>query len=249
MSGPTITFDITNLTRHLDDDAKRQVPFALSRTLNATVLDMQAAIRNVVTGRTFTVRTPASRQWLRNSIKIERYDRATKHNLVARVRISPPGKGGGRAGLLGFLEGGGVRFSQYAIGSGAVFGPGSVAVPLRDPDSQVVPRSLYPSMTGLQERRSIDGGLSKGSLKGKRRTFAIRTGAGVGLILQRKGKAGKKRRAPGERDPQLKVIFAIKPRVRVSAANFFFPTAERIATARFEPNMEAAFAEALRTAK
>ena len=249
MTHATITFDIRNLTAYLEDDRKRQVPFALARALNATALDMQAAIRNVVTGRTFTIRSEASRTWLRNSIKIERTDRATKSNPVARVRIAQPGKGGGRAGLLGFLEEGGVRFSQYAIGSGATFGPSSVAVPIRSTPLERIPRSLYPSMTGLQERRIIEGGLSKGALKGKRRTFAIRTGAGVGLILQRKGKAGKTRRAPGERDPQLKVLFAIKPRVTVPGRAFFFPTAERIATARFEANMDAALAFAIRTAR
>lgn len=235
----SITFDVNALTAELRDTAKRQIPFAMAMALNRTVEEMQERIRQRMFQRGFTIRTASSARWLANSIKIRRDDRATKTNPVARVRIESPGRGGGRAGLLGFLEGGGVRFSQYAIGSGTVFGPSSVAVPLRQPDSQVMPRNLYPSQTGLQERRAIDGGLTAGSLKGKRRTFAIRTKPGQGLILQRTGK--------GQRDT--KVLFAIKPRVQVQGRDFFFPTAERTARERFEVNFAGFMAMAVRTAR
>lgn len=239
MTSPVITFDVNALTRELQDTAKRQVPFAMALTLNRTVEEMQERIRQRIFQRGFTIRSAAGARFLTNSIKIRRDDRATKTNPVARVRIESPGKEGRRAGLLGFFEGGGVRFSQYAIGSGTVFGPSSVAVPLRSPDSQVMPRNLYPSQTGLQERRTIEGGLSKATLKGKRRTFAIRTGPQQGLILQRTGK--------GQRD--VRVLFAIKPRVQVEGRHFFFPTAERTARERLEINFAGFMALAMRTAR
>lgn len=239
MTAPIITFDVNALTAELQDSVKRQIPFAMALTLNRTVEEMQERARQRLFQRGFTIRTAASARFLTNSIKIRRDDRATKTNPVARVRIESPGRGGGRAGLLGFLEQGGVRFSQFAIGSGIAFGPSSVAVPLRTPDSQVMPRNLYPSQTGLQERRAIDGSFTKGSLKGKRRTFAIRTKPGQGLILQRTGK--------GQRDTR--VLFAIKPRVRVEGRNFFFPTVERTARERLEINFAGFMALAVRTAR
>lgn len=249
MNETTITIDMNPFIAQLQDERLRQVPYAIGQALNRTARDVQAAVRNAVTGRGFTVRTETSRRWLRNSIKIGPGDWASKRNHVAKIRIEPPGKGGGRAGLLGFLEEGGVRFSQFAIGQGIAFGPGSVPVPVRATPGTVVPRSLYPSMTGLQERRDISGGLTKGALRGKRRTFAIRTSTGKGIVLQRFGRGKKGRRAPGQRDPNTRVVFAITPRVRVAGRHFFFPTAERIVSARFEANMEAALQQAMSTAR
>jgi hypothetical protein len=228
-------------SRFLDDLGRKQLPFATALALNATNADVQAGVRNVVTsGRTFVIRTDVSRKWLRNAIKIERGDRATKQNLRAAVTIRPPGKGGGRSGLLGFLEEGGVRTSQFSIGSGQVFGPGSVVIPARRTPGEVIPRGLYPSMTGLQERRAIDGSLSAGRLKGKRKTFAIRTGTQEGLVLQRVGRKGSR---------STRVLFVIKPRVRVPGRHYLGPTGERVATLKFPDNLDRALDQALRTAR
>jgi hypothetical protein len=255
-----ITFDVEPLTRELADTRLRQMPYAVMMTLNRTAEEAQEAIRQRIFQRGFTVRSAVSARFLANSIKFSRGDRATKTSAVARLTIEPPGKGGGRSGLLGFLEEGGVRFSQFAIGSGATFGPGSVAIPQRDGPMQQMPRNLYPSQTGLQERRSIEGGLTAGSLKGGRRTFAIRTKAGEGLILQRTG--SKQKRAKhnrivggnrmglwhGDRE-NTRVLFVIKPRVRVEGRHFFFPTFERTVLARLEVNLLAFMGHALRTAR
>lgn len=239
MTQVSMTFDVDPLTKELADTRQRQMPFAVMMTLNRTAEEAQEAIRQRMFQRGFTVRSAISARFLSNSIKFSRGDRATKTSAVARLRIEPPGQGAGRAGLLGFLEQGGVRFSQFAIGSGAVFGPGSVAIPIRRTPMEQIPRNLYPSQTGLQERRAIDGGLSKGQLRGKRSTFAIRTKPGEGLVLQRVG--------PGRRDNR--VLFVIKPRVRVEGRNFFFPTFERTVMARFEVNLLAFMGHAMRTAR
>lgn len=239
MTNVSITFDVDALTKELQDSVKRQIPFAMMMTLNRTAEEMQERIRQRIYQRGFTVRSAASARYLSNSIRIRRSDRATKTSPSARVRIEPQGNGGGRAGLLGFLEVGGPRSSQFAVGSGATFGPGSVVVPQRSSPMEMIPRALYPSMTGLQERRAIDGSLSKGSLKGKRRTFAVRTKPGQGLILQRTGK--------GKRDTR--VLFVVKPRVQVEGRQFFFSTAERTARERFEINFAGFMALAIRTAR
>ena len=239
MTTASVTFDIDPLVKELRDTWQRQVPFAAMMALNRTDEEAQSAVRQRMFQRGFIVRSASSARFLANSIKILRSDRASKTSLSARLRIESPGKGGGRAGLLGFLEGGGVRFSQFAIGSGAVFGPGSVAVPVRPTPLSQIPRNLYPSQTGLQETRAIDGSLKGGRLKGKRRTFAVRTKPGEGLVLQRTG--------TGKRDTT--VLFVIKPRVQVPGRQFFFPTFERTARERFDVNFVAFMQHAIRTAR
>jgi hypothetical protein len=239
MQNLSISFDVDPLVKELADTRQRQMPYAVMMTLNRTAEEAQEAIRQRIFQRGFTVRSAITARFLANSIKFSRGDRATKTSAVARLRIEPPGKGGGRSGLLGFLEEGGVRFSQFAIGNGATFGPGSVAVPVRRTPTEQIPRNLYPSQTGLQERRSIEGGSTAGRLKGKRGTFAVRTKAGEGIILQRTG--------PGKRDTR--VLFVIKPRVRVEGRHFFFPTFERTVLARFEVNLLAFMGHAMRTAR
>lgn len=234
-----VRFNVDPLILELEDTRRRQLPFARALAINRTIEEAQVAIRQRMFQRGFTVRSAASARWLANSIKIRRDDRATKDNPVGRVRIESPGKGGGRAGLLGFLEEGGTRFSQAAIGAGFVFGASSVAIPQRRSPSEQMPRSLYPTMVGLQERRRIEGGLSKVQLKGKRRVFAIRTGFREGLILQRTGS--------GPRDTR--VLFLIRPQIRVTGRQFFFPTAERVFRERFDVNLAGFMVHAMRTAR
>lgn len=239
MAQTQITFDVDPLVKELADTRQRQMPYAVMMTLNRTAEEAQEAIRQRIFQRGFIIRSTLTRIFLTNSIKFSRGDRATKTSAVARLRIEPPGKGGGRAGLLGFLEEGGVRFSQFAIGSGEVFGPGSVTVPFRRTPHEQIPRNLYPSQTGLQERRSIAGKFTHGRLRGKRGTFAVRTRPGEGLVLQRTG--------PAQRDTR--VLFVIKPRVSVEGRHFFFPTFERTVMARFEVNLLAFMGHAMRTAR
>lgn len=235
----SFSLNVDSLVHELTDTGKRQVPFAMALALNRTAEEMQVGIRREIPLHGITVRSAVSARFLANSIKITRADRASKSNLVARVRIEPPGKGGGRAGLLGFLEGGGVRFSQFAIGSGATFGPGSVVIPMRQTPGESVPRNLYPSQTGIQERRAIEGGKTKGALRGKRGTFVIRTGPQQGFVMQRMGK--------GRRD--IHALFTIKPRINVPGRHFFFPPAERIARDRLMINFAGFMDHAMRTAR
>lgn len=235
----SVTFDVEPNVKFLGDLRIKQVPFALAGALNATAEDGQEAVRQRIFQRGFVVRSAQTARFLSNSVKFERGDRAQKTKLSAIVRIRPPGKGGGRSGLLGFLEEGGVRTSQFSIGSGQTFGPGSVAIPLRRSPTDTVPRMLYPSKTGLQETRGIDGRLTKARLRGKRGTFAVRTGPGEGLVLQRTG-AG---------PTGVQALFVIKPRVQVAGRQFFGPTMQRTALERFELNFAVLLNEALRTAR
>lgn len=240
-----VTLHTDPLVAHLGDLRSRQLPFATALALNRTAEEGQAAVRARIFQRGFIVRSAQSARFLARSVKFGRGDRATKDRLSATVRIEPPGRGGGRSGLLGFLEEGGVRFSQFAIGSGQTFGPSSVAIPARGGKSPLKgpmdshPRNLYPSMTGLQERRSISGKFTKGALRGKRGTFAVRTGPQEGLVLRRTG--------PGKKDVQ--TLFVIKPRARVEGRRFFGSTMERIAMERLALNLQEFLAFAERTAR
>lgn len=237
------------LVKELDDTAKRQIPFARMLAVNKTTGQAQDAIRNRIFARGFVVRTAQSANWIRHSIKWFGADRATKDNPRAILRIDPPGKGFGRSGLLGFLEEGGVRYSSFAIGNGTVFGPGSVAIPLRSNPMEVIPRSDYPKMVGLQERRSISGKFTKGRLRGRRGMFAIRTKVSPmgneGMVFQRTGPG----RIVGGKDLDVRPRFAIKPRVQVKGRQFFYSTFEQTIRDRFSDNLTEAMARAMRTAR
>lgn len=249
-------FTIRAHTKDTIDDLRElrkvEAPFAMSLAINATTREAQSAIRDEVTdGTTFTVRTGQSRSFLRNSIKFEKADAATKDKLVATLRIQAPGKGAGRSGLLGFFAAAGAyRSSRFAIGAGA-FGPSSVAVPIRSNPSEVISRKDYPTATRLQERMSPSG-ILKGALRGKRRNvragwnagreswFAVKTGPQRGIVFQRTGPL----------KHQVRARFVITPGVRVSdRSGFFFPVAQRTVDARFDANLDKAFARAIRTSR
>jgi hypothetical protein len=229
----------------LDDVAQRQVPYAISRTLNAVALEAQEAVRQRIHRRGFAIRSAATATWLERSIKFAREDRATKTQLSATIRVEPPGGNKGRRGsLLAFLERGGVRTSKFALGSGRVFGAGSVVVPKRASKSEQIPRSLYPKALRLQESRYVvgsndGGGLTPGRLRGKQRSFAVRTGPQRGLILQRTG--------PGPSDTR--VLFWVRSSIKVPGRGYFRSTIERVASERFAPIFAREFAEAMRTAR
>ncbi len=223
----TITFQTDNFVRFLNDSVKRQMPFALANALNATANDMQAGIRNAVTGRGFTIRSETSRQFLRNQIRRNPgEDFARKSRLVARVRIADRG----RASLLSLIDQGGERGTQLAIG--AATQGNNLPVPARVNPSDKVSRTLYPAKLNLQ-----NVGKSGKALRGDRRTFVVRTKDGETLLLQRRGKR------------KVRTLFVLERSTRVRARQFFSPLAESVALGRFPENFERSLLQAIRTAR
>lgn len=223
MSSFSIRFDTDALTRELTDTARRQIPFATAKALNATANDMQAGIRNQVTGRGFVIRSDNSARWLKQQIRRNPgEDFATKRQQVARVRIQDQG----RASLLSLIDQGGQRTSRFAVSGAGT----QVAVPVRRTPAQRIPRTQFPAALQLKAT-------PKGQIKGARGAFVVKTKAGDTLVLQRTGK----------RKVQLR--FVLERAVGVRPRQFFAPIAEKVALGRFNQNLDYALREALRTAR
>lgn len=241
-----VRFDVEAMGRDLDVIARKQLPFAMALSLNRTMEEGQSAVFDRMSYMSgLTIRTEQSRNWLMRQVKFFRGDRATKEKLEAILTINPgAGSGGEETGsfrgrsILAFLEQGGERVGLRPFGDGSVFGP-SVVVPIRAWAFATVPKSLYPINLGLQPRRKIEGGLGKASLRGTRRTFVLKTGPDLGLVLQRTGK--------GKRDTR--VLFFIKSKVSVKGRHFIIPTIEQTFRDRLPQNFEGFFRYALSTAK
>jgi len=246
----TATFDVKFFSAYMTDFELRQVPYATMLALNWTAEDAQAAVVSHIRQHGFTIRSAQSDQWLTNQVKLARSDRATKRSLSAFLKIGP-GTGASRSSLLPSIEGGFVRRSSHIIGSGSIFPVGSIAIPNRgrNPLKQI-DRSLYPTMLGIQERTPIgrmnsdaktrvNGRLQSLGLKGKRRTFVVRTGAGTGQVRQRIGSDKK----------ATILLFRIRPPKMVAARSFFFETAQATGEQRFLINLRRGFDEAMRTAR
>lgn len=246
----TTTLDVKAFSLYMTDVERRQLPYAVMLALNYTAEDVQEAVRNRIRRRGFTIRSAVSDQWLTNQVYFGRGNRATKTRLIAQVDVGR--KVGARAGLLAMLEEGFLRRSNRIVGSDKVFPVGSIAIPNRgrSPLTQI-DRSLYPSMLGIQERMGPDGfqkvWVGKGKrrkqqfagLKGRRRTFVVRTGPGTGQVRQR---IGSDKRATI-------LLFRIRPPKPVGGRHFFFSTAQETAEKRFLVNLRKGFAEAMATAR
>jgi hypothetical protein len=248
----TATFDAKPFSLFLTDFERRQLPFATAVALNATADYAQQAVRQKMR-RVFFMRSSASENWLLNQVRIPNHKRATKSRLAVTLDIDPAQGGkAARSSLLPMLEGGFLRSSPRVIGSTDLFARGSIAVPNRESPLSQIPRSLYPSSLGLQQRRDVDGNwqavkVGRGArarqqwygLKGKRRTFVVRTSAGRGLVLQRTG--------PGKE--QVRTLFLIRPPAFVRPRAFFFDTAQEEFKVRILDNLRFAFAQAMETAR
>ena len=246
------TIDVKPFSLFLTDLERRQLPYATSVALNATADYAQAAVRQKMR-KTFFIRSSNSERWLLNQVMIPRFARATKAKLSVSLMIDPASQGKAtRGSFLPGMEQGFMRSSPRTIGSSMLFRAGSIAVPTRETPFEQIPRSLYPSSLGLQERRDISGDMQKvwigrgklrrqqtHGLKGKRRTFVVRTGAGRGLVLQRFG--------PGK--GQVRTLFLIRPPAFVQARPFFFDTAIDEFNTRILANLRYAFAQAMESAR
>jgi hypothetical protein len=249
----TISTNVDQIIANLEDRYKRQVPFAMALALNRTAGEVQAAIRARIAMRGFTFRGASSASWVQRLVKILPHDRATKEKPVARVVMG--GSYTGDKTLMPFLEAGGKFAGRRQIGSAGLFPLGSVWTPwtpMRTGPMKAIPKSLYPGALGLQDIREASGALYRagkgkhsrrkagaGQLKGSARTFAVRTGAGRGAILQRFG--------PGKDD--IRRLYSITGPTTARGRGFFYTTARQTAVARMQINVEGMLGQALRTAR
>jgi hypothetical protein len=254
--------EIDQAIRAIENVNKRQLPFATSLAVNETAKAAQQAVRAHVAGA-FTLRKP---QFILNTVKIEKYDFATKRNPTAfRLKIDDaPTKGGGRRDVLAKFEPGGSKTTLDPTFP--------IAIPsrnLRPSFAELVPRAMYPGSLRLVPRRGAVGAYYTNTLKGrkrkvifgtlpvqqkrtkrgvlqwtgKRRTFVLDPREHLGVktwgVYQRTGR--------GKDDVQL--IWTYKMRIPIPPRLRFVATATAAVHRTFRPNFERAYAHALATAR
>lgn len=231
----TYDFDTRELTAALSRVNQQVIPRAVATGLNDTVKDVQASVRAGVASR-FTVRNPG---FINRLIKIGREDfaRADKHEAIVRIQGPETVLGSDQraASILTKHEEGGTFLKSPT----EPFYPPSHA--LRPTPQTVIPRRLYPSALGISARRTIEGGFTAPSMRGKSRTFAVPIGNAKGAtpgIYQREGGEGADRN-----DIQLLWLFVqrikLKPRLR------FYQTGNEVVTERGAQHLATALERAL----
>lgn len=239
----TVSIDAAGLDADLSDLAERQIPFAAAAALNTTAKQFQKVEVEHIAA-TFTLRRPT---WIQNSVKITKF--ASKTDPVATVGIHPPG-GDARADVLGKFETDTEKRPTAGL---------SVAVPLaaRATPASLIPSSLRPRNLDFHEvggaalavhagrlsSKRLRGGVLRGAfrvLEGDNRTILIQSPTGGGVILQRVGR--------GKREG-LRVLYTLAPSVHITPDLLFHANAEAVFASAFLPNFEAAFAQALSSAR
>lgn len=227
---------------------QKQAPYIVRWTVNALARDIVQGTKNAIAGR-FKA-SPAGLRFLTNHVRIitpgssmfQRFGTTGRDmSMRALVGVVPPeGKGQNvgwsryRGSLLAMMEEGGATPGPRPFGG--LIGFGNYAVPVRRPsDRSPIPLRMYPINLGLQARQSIEGGLTTGALRGKQKTYLVRTGSNEGMIFQRFGKA---------RDDTMP-LFNTRAQTRLPARRYFYPTAERIVATRLSAHLRGATSQAI----
>lgn len=231
-----VTSDAAAVARELRADLREQVPYALSRAINTTMLEAQAAQRAAQHDRFITRR----RQWMDRSVKLKPF--ASKRQLTATLSIDPPG---GRADILTKFEDGGTKRAQS----------GRLAVPdaARTTPRQVVPRSRRPKAFGF---RLHGTGPHATVFTGAKRTFMVQRPDGTGGIYQRTGaRKGKRRRSASRlasdiatrkvRDLAVRTLYRFTPQATIDSRLRFEDTVVGVISARFARNLDEALERAI----
>lgn len=211
-----------------------QLPFATSLALNRTAKVVQEALRAHLS-EAFMIR----RSWVLQGITIPKFSDKHDSPMMVRIELDPS-----RAFLAKF-EAGGVKRGSPVM---------PIAIPstaLRPNFGYVPPLALYPKNLRLDTRRGITGRLGKHEhitargvtqLKGKDRTFVLDQtmfGVAVSGVYQRFG--------PGKHDVRL--LWSYKEHIPIPARLHFVATALATVQDQWPQQYEAAFLQAVRTAK
>lgn len=227
---------------------RKQAPYAARWAVNALARDIVQGTKNAITAK-FSA-SPGGLKFLLNHVRIltpgspyyQRYGTSGRDmEFRALIGVVPPEGKGQNAGwsryrrsLLPMLEAGGATPGPRDFGG--QIGYGRYAVPVRRPNDRTpVPLSMFPINLKLQARQSIEGGLSSGALRGKRRTYLVRIGSNEGMVFQRFGR---------ERDDTMP-LFNTRAQTQLPARGYFYPTAQRIVDTRLSLHLRGAMDRAL----
>lgn len=240
-----VTVDAADALSYLQR-LSRQVPYAVSKTLNDLANVVQAEER-LELRRTFTI-APARLLFIERLIKRTKDDRATKENLVAAVRIegSESRKKGSGDVLTRHLTPGTRTASSQAL----FFLP---SAELRPGPYDVAPRAMYPKALRLMTMKGISGDLLS-KAKGKRRKIA---GLDTALKELRKAGLGGTFLIPGagifqrqgEGSAGLVKLWSFRRTITLRTRYPFYEIAGTVAKERWAELMERGFDDALKSAK
>jgi hypothetical protein len=238
-----ITLDTAPFIADLDALAQRQIPFAAMKATNDVALVFQtreiAQLHEV-----FTIRRA---QWADRSIKITQF--AKKTDLTATVAVRAPGDAS-RSDILG-------KFENWTTKTGRDGGDVAVPVQVRRSGADIIranerPRSFHFTLEGSANGDTV--------YRGDRGAVLIKRPGKEGIILQRIRKVGKRGPVPraahvsrqaeqAGRDPNVRVLYTLHPRVRIAKRLTFVQNATQAAQRTFGDLFKARLAEALKTAR
>ena len=230
----TQTMELTVNVMGLDDVSDklsvldRQLHYAVSRGINATLDSVQTAVRQHLHDGTFLLRRP---DFVDRTIYIAPSDRATKTRLIGTVRVNPD------RNFLAKFEAGGKKEPTKAK---------TIAVPIFKQQSPSIvinrgdPLYLKKLMASLSLTGAARGRVRKRKGEPKRATpqkvYLVKSATGTFLV---------ERTAPG----QTRVLYAFAKSVPIKADLHFDEIALRTATATWDGNMSRALEDAIATAR
>lgn len=232
---------------------ERQVPFAMSRTLNRLANEAQKSMQEGLKAR-FKLRRET---WNLRGIKINKQDRATKTTWRVVIQVSPQTsyldkfeKGGEKRPVGGhdyLWEPNAKVFKNQILSQGDPLRPKNLHLH-RDPHGRVIGDSrTFLAKTGNPEVpfvvvQRIDRGLSKGS---KRRVSKLDLDNFQGGFGPRR----KSEKVSLSRGAGTRTLYKLRKRIPVKAQLQFVPTITRTVQSRFRGVFGEELAAAMRTAR
>ncbi len=230
----TQTMDITVSVTGLDEIThgfgviEQQLPYAISRGINATLDAMQTAVRTHLHDGTFFLRRP---DFIDKTIYIAPSDRATKTRLVGTVRVDPE-----RNFLAKFEDGGQKDPSKASTIAVPVFKQASPSLIVSRSD----PLYIKKLMASLDRTGAARGRVRNRKGAPKRlvpqKVYLVKTAKGT-LLVERTG--------PG----QTRVLYAFERSVPIKADLHFEEIALRTAEAQWDALMSQALEDAIASAR
>lgn len=215
----------------LTDLEKTQLPYAMKLGLNRTAEEVQKAQARHL-GDVFDIRRPWVQQY---GIKIGKGDFATKDKASVTIQVNPDAS---------FL----IKFEDQTVkrprGGGKAL---AIPIEARRNKSDIVQSAQRPR--AFQFTNAHSSVASRTTIyKGNKRTFMIQKADGSGVIFQRMSRAVKGTKRTG-RDPNLKLLYILRPTAPIKPVLKFFEIGKATAQARFAVNLQGMLAYAIKTAK
>lgn len=216
-----VTVDAGSVDAGFSELEEQQIPFALSKAINATGLQFQ----QIQVAHDASIFTQRRADWQAKSIKVTHF--STKRENWMDIEVMPPGAdGASRADILAKFESDTTKLP---------FKGQHVAIPtsqIKRTKRDIVADSMRISHLNLHP----DGN----RIIGDQRTFLIKLANGNSLILQRVGHGGKSTTAS---------VWLLVPLVHITPDLEFQSNAEAVVNSAWVPNFEQAFTDAMATAK